>query len=98
MSYGSQNNPPIMHSQQDDLIQYGKLILSLGSLTKDTQTVVANLQHALDILDSSYTAELKQIVIYALSKPGLRGKAIDEILGMMNFKVVDILEECERCV
>jgi hypothetical protein len=96
MSFGSQANGSTMHLQQEDLVQYGQLILSLASLTKDTHTLMANLQYGLDILESSYSPELKQIVIYALSKPGLRGKVIDEMLGMMNFKVVDILEDCER--
>ncbi|KAL8291391.1 hypothetical protein RQP46_002369 [Phenoliferia psychrophenolica] len=73
--------------QQDDLLSFGKLILSLAC---GSPASVHNLPKSVDHIARVYAPDLKNVVLYLLSKPGPR-KTIDEVLALMGGRVLDEL-------
>ncbi|GAA5966985.1 hypothetical protein JCM3765_004422 [Sporobolomyces pararoseus] len=73
--------------QQEDLLSFGKLIISLacGSIS-----AVHNLPKSVDHISRMYSPDLKNVVLYLLSKPGPR-KTIEEVMTLMSIRVVDEL-------
>lgn len=80
------NAGPAIH-QQDDLLALGKLIIALGC---GSTSSVHNLPKSVDHISRAYSAELKNVVLYLLSKPGPR-KSIDEVLALAGPRVLDEL-------
>jgi PAB-dependent poly(A)-specific ribonuclease subunit 3 len=72
-------NSNLAQYQQEDLINFGQLIVSLacGSLL-----VGHNMPKAMDHLSRQYSADLKNVVAYLLSKPSSY-KNIDDVISMM---------------
>jgi len=74
--------------QQEDLLSFGKLIISLacGSVSS-----VHNLPKSVDHISRMYSPDLKNVVLYLLSKPNPR-KTIEEVLSsLISSRVVDEL-------
>ncbi|BGP03296.1 hypothetical protein NBRC10513v2_007026 [Rhodotorula toruloides] len=81
---GGQNIPA---HQQDDLLSFGKLIIALAC---GSTSAVHNLPKSVDHISRMYSPDLKNVVLYLLSKPGPR-KTIEEVLALMGPRVVDEL-------
>ncbi|TNY17300.1 hypothetical protein DMC30DRAFT_406244 [Rhodotorula diobovata] len=73
--------------QQDDLLSFGKLIIALAC---GSTSAVHNLPKSVDHISRMYSPDLKNVVLYLLSKPGPR-KTIEEVLVLMGPRVVDEL-------
>ncbi|ORY85992.1 hypothetical protein BCR35DRAFT_302625 [Leucosporidium creatinivorum] len=73
--------------QQDDLLSFGKLIISLSC---GSPSSVHNLPKSVDHISRCYSPDLKNVVLYLLSKPGPR-KTIEEVLALMGARVLDEL-------
>ncbi|GAA6020375.1 hypothetical protein JCM10207_002087 [Rhodosporidiobolus poonsookiae] len=81
---GGQNIPA---HQQDDLLSFGKLIIALAC---SSTAAVHNLPKSVDHISRMYSPDLKNVVLYLLSKPGPR-KTIEEVFALMGARVVDEL-------
>lgn len=79
--------------QQEDLLSLGKLILALTNLSV---SAVQNLPKALEILSRSYSNEVKNLVMFLLSKPGPMGKTIDEVLSMLGPRLLNELDASQK--
>lgn len=73
--------------QQEDLLSFGKLIISLAC---GSPSAVHNLPKSVDHISRMYSPDLKNVVLYLLSKPGPR-KTIEEVMTLMSVRVVDEL-------
>ncbi|GAA6007391.1 hypothetical protein JCM11491_004146 [Sporobolomyces phaffii] len=73
--------------QQEDLLSFGKLIISLAC---GSPSAVHNLPKSVDHISRMYSPDLKNVVLYLLSKPGPR-KTIEEVMTLMATRVVDEL-------
>ncbi|GAA5903226.1 PAN-complex poly(A)-binding subunit PAN3 [Sporobolomyces salmoneus] len=73
--------------QQEDLLSFGKLIISLAC---GSPSAVHNLPKSVDHISRMYSPDLKNVVLYLLSKPGPR-KTIEEVMALMSTRVVDEL-------
>ncbi|CEQ42692.1 SPOSA6832_04537 [Sporobolomyces salmonicolor] len=78
--------PPFL-DEQDDLLSFGKLIIALSC---GSPSAVHNLPKSVDHISRVYSPDLKNVVLYLLSKPGPR-KTVDEVLALMGPRVVDEL-------
>lgn len=69
------------------MLSFGKLIISLccGSTSS-----VHNLPKSVDHISRMYSPDLKNVVLYLLSKPGPR-KTIEEVLALMGGRVLEEL-------
>jgi PAB-dependent poly(A)-specific ribonuclease subunit 3 len=54
-------------AQQEDLVQFGKLIFALCC---NNLVASNNLNKSLEIVSRTYTADLKNVALFLLSKPG----------------------------
>ncbi|KAI9759692.1 MAG: PAB-dependent poly(A)-specific ribonuclease subunit 3 [Chaenotheca gracillima] len=75
--------------QQDDLLQFGRLILLLGS---NNVNALQNMAKAMEILARSYAAELKDCVFWLLSpsqSPAQNPKGIDQFLQGITGQVMN---------
>lgn len=82
-----------MLQQQEDLLSLGKLVLALTNLSV---SAVQNLPKAMEILSRSYSAEIKNVVIFLLSKPGPMGKTVDELLAMLGARLLNELDAAQK--
>lgn len=53
--------------QQEDLAMFGKLVIALCC---NNITAISNLPKALESLGRSYSADVKNVALYLVSKPG----------------------------
>ncbi|KAL1873059.1 hypothetical protein VTK73DRAFT_1196 [Phialemonium thermophilum] len=79
-----QYNPkprPIAELQQEDMLQFGKLVLSLATSTLPVH--LTNIQAVVDSLSPKYSAGLKEAVAWLVSspQPGEAPKTIENFLG-----------------
>ncbi|KAJ3127746.1 PAB-dependent poly(A)-specific ribonuclease subunit 3 [Nowakowskiella sp. JEL0407] len=74
----------ILHYQQEDLLHFGQLILALscGSLT-----AVHNITKSLEYVSRQYTSDLKNVLLYLLSKPS-QHKSIDDVIAMIGPRIL----------
>lgn len=84
---GSADNRVSHRKQQDDLLAFGKLIIALAC---GSTQAVHNLPKSVDHISRMYSPDLKNVVLYLLSKPGPR-KTIEEVLALMGPRIVDEL-------
>ncbi|KAK4048450.1 PAB-dependent poly(A)-specific ribonuclease subunit 3 [Microbotryomycetes sp. JL201] len=73
--------------QHDDLLAFGKLIVALAC---GSNTAIHNLPKSIDHISRVFSPDLKNLVLYLLSKPGPR-KTVDEALILMGSRVVEEL-------
>lgn len=89
IAYG--NGANIDQLQQDDLVQFGRLILSLAC---GTMLASHNLRRSMDFVASKYSADIKNVLIYLLSKPG-QYKNIEEAIQLMGQRLMGVLNDIQ---
>ncbi|SCV73091.1 BQ2448_7016 [Microbotryum intermedium] len=77
----------LAQQQQEDLLSFGKLIITLAC---GSPAAVHNLPKSVDHIARVYSPDLKNTVLYLLSKPGPR-KTIEEVVALMGTRVMDEL-------
>ncbi|KAJ9121644.1 hypothetical protein QFC22_002264 [Naganishia vaughanmartiniae] len=75
----------IAYHQQDDLLNFGKLLISLCC---GSTAAVHALPPALDHIQANYSPDFKLIIMYLIGKPGPT-KNIDDILVMMGPRILN---------
>ncbi|KAJ9107878.1 hypothetical protein QFC19_002621 [Naganishia cerealis] len=75
----------IAYHQQDDLLNFGKLLISLCC---GSTAAVHALPPALDHIEANYSPDFKLIIMYLIGKPGPT-KNIDDILVMMGPRILN---------
>lgn len=78
-------NANVLFQQQDDLLNFGKLLVALCC---GTTAAVHNLPASLEIVIQSYSPDVKLVIMYLLGKPG-PGKCIDDILVMLGPRLLN---------
>ncbi|CAG8482290.1 13344_t:CDS:10 [Funneliformis caledonium] len=73
---GGKNIP---HFQQEDLLNFGQLIISLAC---NSLSSVHNLPKSIDYISRHYSLDLKNVILYLLSKPTPM-KSIDDVIAMI---------------
>ncbi|KAI8819981.1 kinase-like domain-containing protein [Fimicolochytrium jonesii] len=78
---GGKNTP---HHQQEDLLHFGQLIVALacGSLA-----AVHNLSKSIEYIVRHYSADMKNVILYLLSKPS-QYKTIDDVVTMIGPRIL----------
>ncbi len=87
LQYENGPGPGPGHHQQDDLLALGKVIVALGCASS---SAVHNLPASVDLIARLYSPEIKNVVLYLLSKPNPR-KSIDEVIALAGPRVLDEL-------
>ncbi|KAJ3192239.1 PAB-dependent poly(A)-specific ribonuclease subunit 3 [Irineochytrium annulatum] len=74
----------LANAQHDDLIHFGHLVVALacGSLQ-----AINNLPQSIEMLTHSHSADLKNMVLYLLSKPS-NVKTIDDVIAMIGPRIL----------
>jgi PAB-dependent poly(A)-specific ribonuclease subunit 3 len=92
VQFESTQQRPIADIQQDDLVQFGRLILSLATLTQPHN--LNNLPQLLDTLSMKYSAGLRDAVSWLLSapRPGEQPKNIDTFLASISQHLVTLAD------
>ncbi|KAI8145218.1 hypothetical protein BJV82DRAFT_605362 [Fennellomyces sp. T-0311] len=70
--------------QQEDLLAFGKLIVSLAC--NSTQSI-HTLPQSVELLSRYYSPDLKDVVLYLLSKP-MATKTVDEVIRMIGPRIL----------
>ena len=70
--------------QQEDLLAFGKLIVSLAC--NSTQSI-HTLPQSVELISRYYSADLKDVVLYLLSKP-MATKTVDEVIRMIGPRIL----------
>ncbi|KAI0370843.1 hypothetical protein BV20DRAFT_994099 [Pilatotrama ljubarskyi] len=84
----------VAYAQQDDLTMFGALILQICN---GTMAAMNNVQKALDILGRNYSADLKSVVLFLISKPGTH-KTIGQLFDMIGSRLLTELDEAQNAV
>ena len=88
---GYSNGSNIDQLQQDDLIQFGRLILSLSC---GTMLAPHNLRRSMDFVANKYSADIKNVLIYLLSKSA-QYKSIDEAIQLLGHRLMGVLNDIQ---
>jgi PAB-dependent poly(A)-specific ribonuclease subunit 3 len=88
---GYNNGSNIDQLQQDDLLQFGRLILSLSC---GTMLASHNLRRSMDFVANKYSADIKNVLIYLLSKP-VQYKSIDEAIQLLGHRLMGVLNDIQ---
>jgi PAB-dependent poly(A)-specific ribonuclease subunit 3 len=78
---GGQN---LVRHQQEDLLAFGKLMVSLAC---NSLTAIHNLPKSFEYISRHYSSDLKNVVLYLLSKP-LPTKTIDEVVSLIGPRLI----------
>jgi PAB-dependent poly(A)-specific ribonuclease subunit 3 len=89
IAYG--NGASINQLQQDDLIEFGRLILSLSC---GTMLASHNLRRSMDFVANKYSTDIKNMLIYLLSKPA-QYKTIDEAVQLIGQRLMGVLNDVQ---
>ncbi|ORX99458.1 hypothetical protein K493DRAFT_110095 [Basidiobolus meristosporus CBS 931.73] len=82
LSYASTRNT--IHYQQEDLLQLGQLLTCLAC---GTFSALSNLPKSIDYISRNYTPDVKNVILYLLSKPSA-AKNIDDAVAIMGSKIL----------
>ena len=85
-SFLTTNNPKILqHFQQEDLIAFGKLCMSLATNSLSAASQRDNWQTSLDLISRNYSADLRSLIFYLLSYKSNSGTThtINDIMPMI---------------
>jgi len=81
---------------QEDYLSLGKLILSLAS---KSSAATQNIQKSIELVATHYSAELKNFIIFLLTKPTFPSHSIgDEVAGMVNGYLLREIEYLHKFV
>ncbi|TYJ55485.1 hypothetical protein B9479_003875 [Cryptococcus floricola] len=86
---------PISVFQQEDLMQFGKLIVSLASDLFQPSMPQQSLPAAVDHISRQYSPDMRDLVLWLITKPpgsGSSGKTIDEVIKMMGPRILNELD------
>ncbi|CAG8558510.1 17127_t:CDS:10 [Acaulospora morrowiae] len=78
---GGKNIP---HYQQEDLLNFGQLIISLAC---NSLSSVHNLPKSIEFVSRQYSSDLKNVILYLLSKPSPM-KSIDDVVTMIGTRIL----------
>lgn len=86
-SFLTANNPKVVHQhfQQEDLIAFGKLCLSLATNNLSTASQRDSWQTSLELIARTYSADLRSLIYYLLSYKSSSGSThtINDIMPMI---------------
>ena len=82
------------YQQQDDLLNFGKLLVSLCC---GTTGAVHALAASLEAIQTAYSPDVKLVILYLLGKPG-PGKSIDDILVMLGPRLLNEFDAMQKWV
>ena len=77
--------------QQEDLLNLGKLFLSLSTHNLNSINQISSSIDLLARYPRNYSKEFINAILYLLSKPGNGRKSMEEFLGLISPRVVDEL-------
>ncbi|OSD03655.1 hypothetical protein PYCCODRAFT_1434044 [Trametes coccinea BRFM310] len=80
--------------QQDDLTMLGALVIQLCNQSVNAMN---NLQKAVDVIGRNYSADLKSVVLFLISKPGTH-KTIGQLFDMIGSRLLTELDEAQNAV
>lgn len=78
---GGQN---VARYQQEDLLSFGKLVVALACNSLQS---IHNLPQSFEFISRYYSPDLKNLVLYLLSKP-LPTKTIDEVISLIGPRIL----------
>ncbi|KAA1475775.1 hypothetical protein DENSPDRAFT_842626 [Dentipellis sp. KUC8613] len=78
--------------QQEDLVSFGKLIFALCC---GSQTAINNVNKALETLSKNYSADVKNVALFCLSKPGIH-KHIGQLFDMIGSRLLTEMDEMQN--
>jgi len=96
VQFESSQQRPLTDLQHDDLLQFGRLILSLATLTQPNS--LSNIPQLLDTLSMKYTVGLRDAVAWLISppRPGENPKHIDTFLANISQHLVNFADVALR--
>lgn len=96
VQFESTQQRPLADIQQDDLIQFGRLILSLATLTQPHN--LNNMPQLLDTLSMKYSAGLRDAVAWLITppRPAEKAKHIDTFLANISQHLVNFADVALR--
>lgn len=81
-------------SQQDDLIDLGKVILALAC---NSPSAVRNLRQSLDYLARTYSPDVQKLLLHLFTKPS-PSKSIDQVFALAGSRLLDEYNASLSCV
>ncbi|KAI0776797.1 hypothetical protein BD413DRAFT_522717 [Trametes elegans] len=84
----------VAHLQQDDLMMLGMVVVQLCN---GAAGAMKQLQQSLDVIARNYSADLKSVVMFLISKPGPH-KSVAHLLDMIGSRLLDELDETQNAV
>ncbi|TFY61339.1 hypothetical protein EVG20_g7096 [Dentipellis fragilis] len=78
--------------QQEDLVSFGKLIFALCC---GSTTAINNLNKALETLSKNFSADVKNVALFCLSKPGIH-KHIGQLFDMIGSRLLTEMDEMQN--
>ncbi|RKU40338.1 PAB-dependent poly(A)-specific ribonuclease subunit 3, variant 2 [Coniochaeta pulveracea] len=89
---------PVADLQQEDLVQFGKLMLALASSTPQADHVNNNIQRYMDSLPMKYSASLAEAISWLISPPapGDKTKHIDTFISNIAMHVMNSADQALR--
>jgi len=92
LMYDAHQDIPLL--QQEDLTMFGRLLFALCC---NNTAVMNSPQKALEILGRQYSAELRDVALFLISKPG-QHKNIGQLFDMITGRVLAEMDEAQNAV
>ncbi|KAI9279488.1 kinase-like domain-containing protein [Umbelopsis sp. AD052] len=86
---GGQN---LARFQQEDLLAFGKLIVALAC---NSLQAIQNLPNSFEYISHFYSPDLKNVILYLLSKP-MPTKSIDEVISLIGPKILHEIDSAHH--
>ncbi|KAM3589870.1 PAB-dependent poly(A)-specific ribonuclease subunit 3 [Umbelopsis sp. WA50703] len=86
---GGQN---LARFQQEDLLSFGKLIVALAC---NSLQAIQNLPNSFDYISHFYSPDLKNVILYLISKP-MPNKSIDEVISLIGPKILHEIDSAHH--
>ncbi|OBZ82346.1 PAB-dependent poly(A)-specific ribonuclease subunit pan3 [Choanephora cucurbitarum] len=91
LQYDSMDAQKISLCQQEDLLLFGKLILSLACHSLPTTSLIQPMEY----ISRFYSADLKHVVLYLLAKPSSE-KSMDDVFSMIGPRLLHELNSSQH--
>ncbi|GAB5590090.1 PAB-dependent poly(A)-specific ribonuclease subunit 3 [Umbelopsis nana] len=86
---GGQN---LARFQQEDLLAFGKLVVALAC---NSLQAIQNLPNSFEYISHFYSPDLKNLILYLLSKP-MPTKSIDEVISLIGPKILHEIDSAHH--
>lgn len=98
VQFESSQQRPLADIQQEDLVQFGKVMLSLATLTAQPDYLNNNMQRLMDGLAMKYSPSLAEAISWLISPPGPGDKAkhIDTFITRISMHLVNFADQALR--